>query len=96
MHEGRFGEYRVEGCTYEDSEGVQGWHTRSWPLLHDGKPIHDLFVDGSNFRPVSVPVGEVVNEKCASLVIEDRLISVHSAEQGAILKAIDQWEYEGL
>lgn len=58
-------------------------------------PVHDLFVDGATFHPVSVSVDEVVSGQCAIPMIEDRLVSVHPAEQGAILKAIEQWEYEG-
>jgi hypothetical protein len=93
-YEGLFGEYRVKGCPFQDDEGVRGWHTSSRPVK-DGIPIHDLFVDGTNFRSAPVPVGEVVSGQCSTLEIEDRLISIHPAERSAIAKAIAQWEYEG-
>lgn len=94
IHEGLLGEYRVRGCPYEDNECVRGWHTKSWPEK-GGIPVHDLFVDGAKFLHVSVSIDEVVSGECAIPLIEDRLVSVHPAEQSAILKAIEQWEYEG-
>lgn len=93
-HEGVFGEYRVKGCPFQDDQGVRGWHTISFPEK-SGIPIHDLFVDGAKFHSVTGAIDEVVRGLCATPEIEDRLISIHPAEQSAIVKAIEQWEYEG-
>jgi hypothetical protein len=94
-HEGLFGEYKVKGCPYQDEEGVRGWHTKSWPVK-DGLPIHDLFFDGTRFRSVCVPINGVAGKLFATQEIDERLVSVHSAEQSGIFKAIEQWEYEGI
>lgn len=91
--EGRFGEFWVRGWPYEDDEGNRAWHTKSWPEAADA-PVHNLFVDGDTFMPVTLRTDDVLSGQQAVPVIEDRLVSVHPAEKSAILKAISEWESE--